>query len=86
VQAFRFVACSLSFSLLAAAQAIPTPIVNDDQTEMDSQPVRAFFVSIRDALNREDFDQLEQIADWDAAVWGSKEKFDAGKTTLSAAN
>jgi hypothetical protein len=24
--------------------------------------------------------------DWDAVVWGSKEKFDAGKTTFSAAN
>ena len=79
MQAFRFVACSLSFSLLAAAQAIPTPIVNDDQTEMDSQPVRAFFVSVRDALNREDFDQLEQIA---TSARAEKSRFTGGDWQL----
>src|SRR3954447_5414257 len=79
MQALQFVACSLSFCLLAAAQTIPGLIANDDQTELDSQPARAFFVTIRDALNREDFDQLEQIA---ASARSEKSRFTGGDWKL----
>jgi hypothetical protein len=79
MQALQFVACSLSLYLLAAAQTIPGLIANDDQTELDSQPARAFFVTIRDALNREDFDQLEQIA---ASARSEKSRFTGGDWKL----
>lgn len=43
---------------LAAQNSAPSEDVN----EIDSQPARVFRTTVRDALNREDFPQLENTA------------------------
>jgi hypothetical protein len=66
---------------VGAAQTIPGPIENDDKSELDAQPVRAFFTSVRQLLNQEDFNQLEQIA---AEARSTKARFTGGDWKLEA--
>ncbi len=77
--ALKLATSVFSIALLAHAQTIPAPILNDDQTELDSQPVRAFMVSVRQALDREDFTQLEEIA---ASARSEKSRFRGGDWKL----
>ncbi len=64
---------------MAAAQNVPGPAVNDDPVALDSEPVRVFFINVRQFLNQEDFDQLEKIA---GDVRTSKARFTGGDWTL----
>ncbi len=59
-----------------AAQSAPA----DDENEIDSQPSRVFRTTVRDALNREDFAQLESIA---ATVRTDKSRFAGGVWKLN---
>ncbi len=59
-----------------AAQSAPA----DDENEIDSQPARVFRTTVRDALNREDFAQLENIA---ATVRTDKSRFAGGVWKLN---
>jgi hypothetical protein len=74
---FRVLAATtLTCACLAAQNAPPA----DDANEIDSQPSRVFRTTVRDALNREDFPQLENIA---ATVRADKSHFVGGVWKLN---
>jgi len=78
---FRVFLSGVFVAGVAAAQVIPTPIENDDKTELDSEPERAFLITIRSLLNQEEFNQIEQIA---AEARSSETRFTGGEWKLSA--
>ena len=68
---FRVLAVTALSCGCLSAQSAPA----DDFNELDSQPARVFRTTVRDALNREDFAQLENIA---ATVRAEKARFLGG--------
>lgn len=66
---------------MAQGQTVPVPIANDDASEVDAQPVQAFRTTVRNALNHEDFAQLEEIA---SAARSEKSRFTGGDWKLHA--